>query len=102
MEASELILHTGSVHRQTLGGLGTAGYTWDFVIEGPPDVLSVSLETVAPLISSLPSSYNSDYIFTITALRRGKTRIKFYLHRPWEHGKPPLREVVMDILIIQP
>ena len=101
MEASKLILYIGSIHSQTLGGLGAAGYTWDYVIEGPSDILSVSLKTVAPPTAPLPSSYNSDYVYTITTLKLGNTRIRFYLHRTWEHDKPPLREVIMDVSVIQ-
>jgi len=99
LEASELILQTGSIHKETLGGLGSAGYIWSFAIGGPADVIAVSFETVEPPSGSLPSSYDCDYVFTLAALKPGKARIRFYLHRPWERGAPPVREVIMDVLV---
>ena len=80
--------------------MGSAGYTWDFVIEGSPDVLNVSVETVKPPNIHLPSSYNVDYVYTLTALKRGKVRIKFYLHRPWEHDKLSLQEIILNVSVV--
>ena len=96
----ELILHTGTTHEQTLSGLGAAGYTWDYIIEGAVDVIDISFKTVKTLNTSLFSSYNNDYIYTITALKQGKVQVKFYLHRIWEHDSPPLRECIINFTVI--
>ena len=100
METYKLILDIESVHSRTFCGLGSAGYTWDFVIEGPPDIFSVTLETVKPKNIDLPTTYNSDYLCTITAIKQGNARIRLYLHRPWEHDEPSLREVCIDVLVV--
>ena len=100
MEAYKLTLHTGSVHSRTLSGLGSAGYDWDFAIEGPRDILSVSEETITPANISLPATFDNDHIFTIKALKQGKARVRLYLHRSWEHNKPPLEEIIIDVLVI--
>ena len=99
MEASSKItLRVGETHRMILAGLGASGYAWDFTVKGS-DVLSVSEEPVAPSAAS-PSSYNCDVVYTITALRPGNAQVRFVLRRPWEHDRPPLREVVVGVNVV--
>jgi predicted secreted protein len=100
LEAYKIELLTGSSHIQTLSGLGSAGYTWDYVIEGPADILNVSQIITEPQINTIPSTYDTDYLYNIEALKPGKTQIRFYLQRPWAKDIPPLREVVLDVSII--
>ena len=104
LEASKVTLQPGAVHRLTLGGLGGAGYTWGESIEGAPGIVSVSVEmTKAPAMpppgGPPPSSFSRDYTYIITALKPGTARVRFFLHRPWEHDTPPFREVVVDVSV---
>jgi hypothetical protein len=104
LEASKVTLHPGEVHRVTLGGLGGAGYTWGQSIEGLPGVVSVSVEPVkAPALpppgGPPPNTSSRDYTYVITAMKPGTARVRFFLHRPWERDKPPLREVVIDVSV---
>ena len=104
MEASKVTLQPGAAHRITLGGLGAAGYTWGQSIEGLPGVVSVSVEPVeAPSLpppgGPPPNSSSREYTYVITAMKPGTARVRFFLHRPWERDKPPLREVVIDVSV---
>ena len=94
-------MQTGESQSQRFGGLVSVGYAWNYAVD-PPGILSVSLETAKPPMTSQPSTYDSDYIYTVTALNPGNARIRYYLQRPWEKGKPPLREVVMDVVVLEP
>ena len=99
-ETFDIILHEGSVYRQSFKGLGSAGYTWNFFVEGSPDVILVEFTTIKPPIMNMPSSYDTDYLYTITALKQGRVSVRFYLHRVWEHDKPPLRECIINVSVV--
>lgn len=103
-EVSKVTLRLGSAHRLTLGGLGGAGYKWDTSIEGEPGVVSVSVQSpeereMPPPGSPPPNNISRDYTYVITALKPGTARVRFFLHRPWERDKPPLREVIVDVSV---
>jgi hypothetical protein len=104
LEASKVTLRPGAVHRLTLGGLGGAGYAWDQSIEGLPGVVRVSVEPAeAPALpppgGPPPNNSSRDDTYIITALKPGTAQVRFFLHRPWERDKPPLREVVVDVSV---
>jgi len=100
LEVSNLVMLTGSTHKQTLNGLGTAGYIWSLMMDGDTDIISVSHTTEKTPIGTIPSAYDNNDIFKIIALKPGKVRVRFFLHRPWEHEKPPLREVIIDVSVV--
>jgi predicted secreted protein len=102
LEAHKISLHTGETCRFELGGLGSAGYLWGYEISGDPGILSISLESydippLPPPESLPPSSFSAGIASIITARESGITSIRFFLHRPWEHDKPPLKEVSLVI-----
>lgn len=106
LETSKVTVQVGQVHRVTLGGLSGAGYTWSYTIEGPPSVVSVSVEmTQAPAMpppgGPPPDSFSRDYIYAITGLKPGRATVRFTLAQEWEHDKPPLREMVVDVSVGQ-
>jgi predicted secreted protein len=102
LEVRKISLRKGETHQIRLGGLGSAGYAWDFIIEGSSNIVEVSTEQVDT--SSLPppggyppGSSNTDTLFTIKALKIGKTQIKLILRRSWEKNKPPLRGIFLEV-----
>lgn len=106
LEAIEIDLRVGAKHLVTLGGLASAGYMWSEAIEGPDGVVGL-IQTPAegPAPSSPPAggpppgTSSRDLIYRITALKPGRVRVRFALRRPWETGKAPLREVIIDITV---
>ena len=100
LEVSNLVMPIGSTHKQTFSGLGTAGYAWDFMMDGSTDILSVSHKTEKTPVKTIPSTYDNNDIYNIIALKPGEVRVRFFLHRPWEHEKPPLREVIINVSVV--
>ena len=104
LESHKISLHTGETCRFELGGLGSAGYTWGYEISGDPGILGISLESSdippSPPPGSLPpSSFSAVIVSIMTARKPGISSIRFFLHRPWEHNKLPLKEVSLIIEI---
>ena len=103
LEASSIELRVGETHVVTLGGLASAGYAWSATVEGPQGIVSVAQDSVegpapaAPGGGPSPGSFSRDYAYRIAALKAGATRVRFALRRPFEQGKAPLREVVVDV-----
>lgn len=100
METSSLVLPIGSTHEQIFSGLGTAGYSWNFMIDGATDVLAVTHRTEKPPVQIMPSAFDNNDVYSIIALKPGKVRIRFFLQRSWEHEKPPLREVIINVSVV--
>lgn len=102
MEVSEIDLRPGDEYPVVLGSLGSAGYTWEFSVEGPPGVVFVrpvppeppSVDPLAPL-----HTFSTDLGFVIEALRQGTSEVRFMLRRPWEKGKPALRTLVYRVSV---
>ncbi len=89
-----------------LGGLASAGYVWGEAIEGSSGVVRLAMETAEgpapppPAPGGPPPGTSSrDQAYLITAIKPGQARVRFYLHRPWERDKPPLREVIVDVTV---
>ena len=108
MEAAEIDLRVGATHLVTLGGLASAGYMWSEAIEGPDGVVSlIQMPAEGPAPPSPPAggpppgTSNRDLIYRITALKLGTVRVRFALRRPWEAGKAPLREIIIDVTVYE-
>jgi hypothetical protein len=104
LETSKVTLQPGRVHRVALAGFGAGGYIWNFVIEGPPGVIDVSLEPAEPPVfpppgGPPPPTFSRDHTYIITAVKPGKARVMFLLQRPWEQDRPPVREVTLDVSV---
>jgi len=90
-----------------LEGLGSAGYDWSATVQGPRDVIRWSLEpayeasdAAAPPGGLPPDNISPEMMLIITALRPGRVRLILIHRRPWEAGKPPRREISLDLQIL--
>lgn len=94
MEASyDLALRVGDAHRLRLGGLGSAGYAWEYEVEGDAGAVTVSMASDpspprAPPGGPPPSSYSVEHELVIAARAPGVARITASLRRPWQRGQP--------------
>ena len=91
---TDVKLTTGETYTVILQGLGTAGYTWEYATEGDQDAVTVKegSEVDRPPQGSLPQTFEAQLAYSITAVKQGKVELRFFLHRVWEKGKPPLKE----------
>jgi predicted secreted protein len=92
-------LRVGERHPVRLAGLGTAGYRWTPLVEGDAGVVEVSDAGVAkPANTRIGTS--ADELFTIRAVRRGVTRVRFVQRRPWEsEDERAVNEHVVEIRV---
>jgi predicted secreted protein len=95
-------LKVGETYVLRLKGLGSAGYTWDYSIDGNDKVVTVSRETASNPTTARaggppPDTYSLDHLFKIQAHEPGRVLIHFFQHRTWEKGKPPLEEHVLEV-----
>jgi predicted secreted protein len=78
-------LRPGASHTVELAGRGSAGYAWEFVVEGGDDVVAVAaLEGSVPTGATAPSSYSRSARYELRALQPGRARVRFRLRRAWE------------------
>ena len=103
---SEIVIRPGGTHRVTLGGLGSAGYLWEFEIEGPPGVIAVhpDFSTQKDSMHINPSTLQTssvEHLFTIDALRPGKAEVRFLLRRPWQKDTPPVRTIAVHVTVAE-
>lgn len=101
--ASEIALRVGETYRLELGGLSSAGYDWEYIID-PQGIAEVSTEMIGvipqlPPGGPSPDTFERQKVFNITALESGTTQVRMFLRRSWEHDKPPLRELCLKILV---
>lgn len=107
--SSEVVLRPGDEYPVVLGGLGSAGYAWEFEVDGPSDVIAVqSVPSISSTSSkdSQPDAHRStlqttsvEHIFVIEALEPGKAEARFLLKRPWEKSGPPVRTVTVRVTV---
>ena len=93
-----IALVTGASHGVELPGRGSAGYVWEFLVEGPPGIVAVTaLEGVLPPGTEQPSSASRTARFEVRALHPGRARVRFQLRRPWEREPLAGEEVAFEI-----
>ncbi len=103
---SEIVIRPGGTRRIMLGGLGSAGYLWEFEIEGPAGVIAVhpdfSMQKDSTHIhpSTLQTS-SVEHLFIIDALRPGKAEVRFLLRRPWQKDTPPVRTIAVHVTVAE-
>lgn len=96
-------LHVGDDHPVRLAGLGTAGYHWTPHVEGDNGVADVSAGALSAGQSSEAVGASADEGFTIRALQRGITRVRFEQRRPWERDdQPAANEHVVEVHVDAP
>lgn len=100
-------LKVGQLYTHRLKGRGSAGYSWEFRLEGSSSIVEISrgpgmtAETIdLPEPGSLPpGSASVDELVRIQSLAPGRARLRCSQRRIWEVGRPPLREEIIDIAI---
>ena len=96
----EITVRPGEVIRIELEQVGATGYVWE-----PHDldtehfeVLGVETRTtVRPEMTGLPVIK----IWSIKALKEGKSKLRFFYYRPWEGTKNAVDEFVLKVRILQ-
>lgn len=96
-------IKVGETYRLELGGLGSAGYTWEYTIDDP-QIIDISTEMIGdipklPPGGHSPNSFDRNYLFNITALHPGIAHMNLFLRRSWERDIPPLKELYYTISI---
>jgi predicted secreted protein len=92
----EISLQVGDELAVPLGGLGTAGYLWQHELTGSPD--SVEVEWRHGEVPDAPGA-SADEVFVLRAVAPGRTSVRITQARPWERGKEPLREHVVNVTV---
>ena len=100
-------LKVGETHAVRPRGRGTAGYVWEYSVDGTQGVVSVSHTTVgerpqAPPGGPPPSSYSLDDQFVIKGESPGSVRLHFVQRRPWESQQPPSSKLDIDVTVSKP
>ena len=90
--------------RQSLPGRGTAGYQWVHELDGDQGTVKVSISaTSAPRSLKLggepPDAGSRDEHLDIHALKAGTSHLLLTQKRPWEHGKTPLKQYRIKIIV---
>jgi predicted secreted protein len=103
---SEIILHPGEEHCVVLGGLGSAGYVWEFEVDEPSGVIAVrsglsSAKVPAHANHSRLQTYSVEHTFIIDALKPGKAEVRFLLRRPWQKDAPSARTVTIHVTVAE-
>lgn len=106
LEAHKINLRAGDTHQLKLGGLGSAGYAWDYAIEGDTGIVAISIESLPPPPRPSPGgpppdSYSTEELLSITALAPGVIKVRLIMRRSWERDKLPLREIFLEISVSQ-
>ena len=104
LEVHKINLRPGDTHQFRLGGLGSAGYNWEYALEGDEGVVTVSTKSIPPPPKPrpggpAPDSYSVEQLLTITALKPGVAKVSVSLRRSWERDKPALREIRTEIVV---
>jgi predicted secreted protein len=101
----EIELRVGQQYTHRLTGRGSAGYSWEYSLEGSPTIVQISREPgMRPDHMDLPEpgdappgSASVDELVRIRSLAPGRARLRCAQRRIWEIGRPPLREEIIDI-----
>jgi len=106
LDMYKIEMSIGQIHKLTLEGLGSAGYTWEYDIDGTQNAIEVISEATNLLSKQSdgnlpPSTFNVNILFTITALKKGHVKVHLSHRRLWEKEKSTLREILLDITIIE-
>lgn len=89
-------LSPGASHAIELPGRGSAGYAWEFSVEGDAACIAVvPVHEPVPAPAARPSNVSHAAHFELRALRAGRARVLFQLRRPWE--SMPLADGKLDV-----
>ena len=90
--------YAGQSFTITLESNATTGYRWQFARSLDKDMLELIRSSYSGNNPKLIGS-GGKQLWTIEALKAGKTTIFFKYVRPWEKGKPPINEESFVIVI---
>ena len=101
MAAHKLELQVGEQHLIKLEGLGSAGYSWSFYLDGDGSIVSIVKQANAPIPPlPTPEAFDVQENFAIIAKAPGRVVVKFAQRRLWEGADiPPRAEKVFEILV---
>ena len=96
----EIKLKKGETTTECFKGLATAGYEWNYTINGNSELVNISKDFTMPSKSNkvLPGA-SSDEVFTIKANKEGIVNIYFFQKRSWEKNVDPANEKNVKIII---
>lgn len=87
--ATDMEMSVAEEQSIVLPSLGTAGYVWEYDVEGPSETVSVDTGS-AELDRSAPVGLSAPCVVTIRGLQPGVVTVHMVQRRPWETGVPPL------------
>ncbi len=101
----DLELKVGELHELELSGLGSAGYSWEPMVEGPEGVVEIrrapsgTCSRAAPPGGPAPASGSLPEAFQVEGVGPGRVHLRFVLSRSWEPDEPPLEEQELDVIV---
>jgi predicted secreted protein len=95
---AELRLKTRETYVLRLKNLASAGYTWNYSMEGNENAVTISKEVQdnSPNVAAA-GTFSGDQEFVIQAQEPGKITLHFVLHRSWEKDKPPAQAFTLEV-----
>jgi predicted secreted protein len=105
-KSTQIELKVNEQRTFTLKGLGSAGYSWTWALEGDEEAIEFSIgpsstPPATPTDGLPPNSYDVDEAVTVRARAPGQVTIHFAQRREWEKDVPPLREFDLGITVIR-
>ncbi|MFA5275483.1 MAG: protease inhibitor I42 family protein [Candidatus Omnitrophota bacterium] len=91
-------IYVGQSFTITLESNATTGYRWQFAKPLDKDMLELESSSYSGNNPKLIGSPGKQ-VWTINALKAGKTNIFFKYARSWEKGKPPIKEDSFVVII---
>lgn len=96
----EIKLKTGESTSLKFKGMGTAGYEWNYTIDGSKDCVDVSKEFDSGKKSGKQNvGASADEIFTLAAKKSGTVVIYFTEQRSWEKNSNPVNEKKVSVTV---
>jgi predicted secreted protein len=96
----EMKLQTGHSTVIKLKGLATAGYEWNYTIEGNKGLVTISKDFVLKeKLTQKNMGASADEVFTVTAIKKGIVNINFFQKRSWETNVEPVNEKKIKLII---
>ncbi|HSQ43748.1 MAG TPA: protease inhibitor I42 family protein [Ginsengibacter sp.] len=96
----EIVMQSGGSTTIKLKGLATAGYEWNYSIEGNDDLVTISKEFVfQEKLTQKNMGASADEVFTIKANKKGNLVIHFFQKRSWEKNVEPVHEKKVKVII---
>ena len=96
----EIKLKTGETTTINLKGLATAGYQWNYTIDGNKNLVTISKDyALTDNVNRKPVGASADEVFTITAVKPGTVNVYFFQSRSWEKNANPKNKKRIHIII---